>query len=254
MPYTVRQLARLANISARTLHHYHAIGLLKPSFIAKNGYRQYEEPELIRLQQILFFRELDFPLADIKRMLERADFDEKQALADHKKLLKLKRARLDGLIKTIDKTVNTMTSNKKIVDDELYDAFKDEDIKHYQEEVKQRWGHSDAYKQSMARVSKMPKKEMDKLKTDGKAFTKQLADSMDKGPRHPDVQALIAKHHDGIKFFYDCPLEMYRNLGQMYVDDPRFTAYYDKFRPGLAAFVRDAIVVYCEARRGKRSA
>lgn len=253
MPYTVKQLACLSGVSVRTLHYYDEVGLLKPGRVEKNGYRQYGESELVKLQQILFFKELDFSLEDINKIMTSPGFDVSIALADQKQLLQMKRKRLDGLIKSIDKTMNTMNNNKKIQDDEMYDAFKDEDVKQYQDEVKQRWGNTDAYKQSQARVSKMTKKEMEKLKEDGKKHTQALADSMDKGPKHPDVQALIAKSHEGVNFFYDCSLEMFRNLGEMYVPDPRFTAYYEKFRPGLAVFVRDAIAYYCD-NKNTRSA
>lgn len=251
MRYTVNQLATLAAISVRTLHYYDEIGLLKPSFIAKNGYRYYEEKELVLLQQILFFRELEFPLEEIKRMLTRPDFSVVEALRDQKKLMQLKRNRIDGLIKTIEKTMKTMSEKKQIEGEELYDAFKDDEVKQYQDEVKQRWGNTEAYKQSMARVSNMTKKEMEKLKEDGKKHMQALADSMDKGITHPDVQALIAKSHEGVNFFYDCSLEMFRNLGNMYVEDPRFTATYDKYRPGLAVFVRDAIAYYCDTQEKK---
>lgn len=140
-----------------------------------------------------------------------------------------------------------MKQEKKLQDEELYDAFKDDDVKHYQDEVKQRWGNTDAYKQSVARVGKMTKAQMQQLKDDGKKFTQKLADAMDQDIKSKKVQDLIAEHSKGIQFFYDCPLEMYRNLGKMYVDDPRFTVYYDKFRPGLAIFLRDAIAYYCDA-------
>ena len=246
MPYTVHELAELAGISVRTLHYYDEIGLLEPSSIEKNGYRSYEEKELLRLQQILFFRELDFPLEDIKRILDKPDFEIVAALRSHKELIKVKQKRLDGLIKTIDKTIKHMTKQQKMKDEELYDAFKDPEVKEYQEEAKQRWGNTDAYKQSMAKVGKMTKPEMEKLKKDGIELTKKLAAAMDKGTKNKEVQALIAQHYKGIQFFYDCPLEMYRNLGKMYVDDPRFAKNYDKYRPGLAIFMRDAIEWFCD--------
>lgn len=248
MSYTVNKLAILAGISVRTLHYYDEIGLLRPSTIAKNGYRYYEEKELIRLQQILFFRELDFPLDEIKHMLDRPGFSVIEALKDHKKLIKLKRERLDRLIQTIDKTMKHMNTNQKMKDEEMYDAFKDDDVKQYQEEVKNRWGNTDAYKQSMYKVSKMTKVDMDKLKEDGKKHTQAIADNMHKGIDHPDVQALIKQSHEGVNFFYECSVEMFRSLGQMYVDDPRFTAYYEKFAPGLAVFMRDAIAYYCDQK------
>lgn len=251
MTYTVQQLARVSGVSVRTLHYYDEVGLLKPARVAKNGYRQYEEQDLVKLQQILFFRELEFSLDDIQKMMASPTFDRERALQDQKHLLGLKRKRLDALMKTIDTTLKSMSKQQTMNDDELYDAFKDDDVKQYQDEVKQRWGNSDAYKQSMERTSKMTKKEMDKLKEDGKKHTQALADSMDKGPTHPDVQALIAKSHAGVNFFYDCSLDMFRKLGEMYVQDPRFTAYYEKFRPGMAVFMRDAIAHYCDTQSKK---
>jgi len=246
MQYTVHELATLAHISVRTLHYYDEIGLLEPSSIAKNGYRYYHEKELIRLQQILFFKELAFSLEDIKRMLNRPDFRVIEALKDQKKLMKLKQTRLDALIKTIDKTIRTMNNNQTMKDEEMYDAFRDEDVKEYQAEVKERWGNTDAYKQSQAKVNTMTKKEMATLKQEGEKLAQALADAMDKPVQDAHVQALIKKHHDGINFFYTCNGEMYRNLAQMYVDDARFTAYYEKFRPGLAVFLRDAIFYYVD--------
>lgn len=246
MAYTVQQLARLSGVSVRTLHYYDEVGLLQPGRAANNGYRQYSESDLVKLQQILFFRELDFPLKDIQRMMHSPNFDIVRALRDQKKMLQLKRTKINALIKTIDTTINNMQNNKPFDGEEMYDAFKDDDVKQYQDEVKQRWGHTDAYKQSMERVSRMTKAEMEKLKEDGRKHTQAIADSMDKGFDHPDVQALIAKSHEGINFFYECGLDMFRNLGEMYVNDPRFTAYYEKFRPGMAVFMRDAIAYYCD--------
>ncbi|NUM25254.1 MAG: MerR family transcriptional regulator [Candidatus Buchananbacteria bacterium] len=248
MAYTIGQLAKLSGVTIRTLHHYDEIGLLSPGKNSKNNYRLYEEKDLLRLQQILFFRELDFALADIKKIIDRPDFAVSQALRDHKRLIKLKQKRLDNLIKTIDKTINHMTKQSIIKDEELYDVFKDNDVKQYQQEVKRRWGDTSAYQQSMAEVSKMTKGEMEKLKQDAKIFTQKLADAMDKKIESPEVQNLIKEHYQGINFFYDCSIPMYRHLAQMYVDDSRFTAYYEKFRPGLAKFVRDAICYFCDQK------
>lgn len=130
--------------------------------------------------------------------------------------------------------------------DACYKVEDDKDVAQYQGEVRERWGNTDAYRESMECVSRMTKQEMDELKEKGKAFTRKLAEVMDKPVDDAEVQTLVAEHHAGIGFFYDCSPEMYRGLGQMYADDPRFTAYYDKFRPGLAVWLRDAIVVYCD--------
>lgn len=244
--YTVHGLAKLAGISARTLHYYDEIGLLKPIRLADNGYREYGEIELLRLQQILFFRELDFPLQEIKQILDSPDFLMVAALRDHKKMIRLKQKRLEGLIQTIDKTIKRMSKQQSMNDEELYDAFKDEDVKQYQAEAKDRWGNTDAYKTSMAKVFKMTKVEMDELKKKGIEHTKKLAAVMDRPVSSKEVQDLIAESYKGVNFFYDCPIEIFRNMGQMYVDDPRFTKYYDQHRPGLAVFVRDAIEYYCD--------
>jgi len=142
-------------------------------------------------------------------------------------------------------TIKHMKKQQNMKDEELYDAFKDPDTKEYQQEAKERWGNTDAYKQSMKKTGKLTKVEMEKMKKDGIELTKKLAGSMDKGIADKEVQELIGRHYKGIQFLYDCPLEMYRNLGKMYVDDPRFTAYFDRHRPGLAVFMRDAIAWFC---------
>lgn len=248
MSYTVQQLARLANTSVRTLHYYDAIGLLSPSRVSENGYRRYEEPELLKLQQILFFRELDLPLADIKRILQSPYFDLTAALIDQRRLLELKKKRLAKLITTINQTIKKLNHQSNMKDEELYDAFADEDTKAYAAEAKERWGNTDAYKQSQARVSKMTKVQMQELKEDGEKHLQALAKAMDLGVDSPEVQALIKKSHANVNFFYDCSVEMFRNLGKMYVTDPRFTATYEKVRPGLAAFVHQAIELYCDTQ------
>jgi DNA-binding transcriptional MerR regulator len=252
MSYTVQKLATLAGVSVRTLHYYDEIGLLTPARVGSNGYRYYEEKELLKLQQILFFRELEFSLPDIERMMRSPYFDAATALKEHRKLIQLKRARLERLLTTIDNTIMSMNTQEKIEDAELYNAFKDDDVKQYQEEVRKRWGNTDAYRQSVEKVGKMTKAEMEKLKIEGKQHTEAFARAMDKGIQSDEVQTLIAKSHEGVNFFYECSTEMFRNLGQMYVDDPRFTAYYEKFRPGLAVFMRDAIAYYCDQKEGKK--
>ncbi len=144
-----------------------------------------------------------------------------------------------------------MSKQQKSKEQELYDSFKDDGVRQYYEEVEQRWGNTEAYKQSKKRVRKMTKEEMEKMKESAELLVQNLARSMDKGIRDKEVQALIAEHYKGIQFFYDCPLEMYRGLGKMYVDDPRFAVYYNKHRPGLAIFMRDAIAYFCDIRESQ---
>jgi DNA-binding transcriptional MerR regulator len=251
MVYTVKQLSKIAGISARTLHYYDEIGLLKPSFVQENGYRCYTDKELIKLQQILFFRELEFSLVDIKEMINSPEFNENEALAEQKKLLKIKRARLDKLIETIDKTIKKLKGGEDMNNDDLFASFGDDELVENMKEAKRRWGDSEAFKQSIERTKHWTKKDYERIKKEGREFTEKLSQSMDKDIASPEVQALVREHHKGIEYFYDCSYEMYRNLGKLYVDDPRFTAYYDKVKPGLAAWLQKAINYYCDAGEKK---
>ncbi len=249
MTYTVSGLAKLAGISVRTLRYYDQIGLLKPSFIKENGYRHYEERELLRLQQILFFRELDFPLREIAELMKAPGFDMAAALSEQRNMLLMKKERLAKLIVTIEKTIRTMKGGDYMKNDDLFASFDDAKMKEYMEEAKRRWGHTEAYRQSMERTKHWTKEDYEKEKKRGEDFTKILTGVMDEDIKSEKVQALIQKHYDSINRFYDCPLDVYRGIGQMYVDDKRFTAYYDRFRKGLAVFMRDAIAHYCDMHK-----
>jgi DNA-binding transcriptional MerR regulator len=249
MTYTIHKLALLAGISTRALRYYDQIELLQPSSVMRNGYRVYDQQSLLRLQQILFFKELEFPLNEIKKILDNPNFDQVGALKDQRCLLELKQKRLQGLVKTINTTIKHMTNRTMPLDAELYDAFADEEMKQYADEAKKRWGNTEAYKQSQERTKHLTKADIKKIKEDGNIFTQKIADAMPKGPKDSEVQVLIAEHYKGINFFYECSLEMYQNLGQMYVDDSRFTAYYEKFAPGLAVFMKDAITFYCQKNK-----
>lgn len=252
MPYTVKQLAKLAGVSVRTLHHYDAIGLLKPARSEKNGYRHYGEQELLMLQQILFFRELDFPLEEIRRIVGAPGFDIRAALRDQKALLGLKKKRLDGLIRTIDATLKRLTTRTTMDDEELYGEFDKKEMDAYAAEAKERWGHTDAYKQSMERYKKMTKADLARIKDEGDRLMKEIVARRDEGPASAAVQALIARHYAALRTWYEPDLAMYRGLADMYVNDPRFAAYYEKYAPGLATFMRDAMHAYCDAQEKKK--
>jgi len=174
MPYTVQQLASLANVTARTLHHYDHIGLLSPSEIGMNGYRYYGESELLRLQQILFFRELGIPLSEIKTMLDNPGFDIATALAEHRGVIELKRSRMDELITTIDHTISRIKNNISMDDKDLYNGFSHEEGEKYAEEAKERWGNTDAYRQSQERVKNMTKDDMARIGSENYAPFKKI--------------------------------------------------------------------------------
>ena len=251
MRYTVKQLAQLAGISVRTLHYYDEVGLLKPSFIKENGYRFYEEKELLRLQQILFFRELDFTLDKIKQIMESPGFDSVAALYDQKELLKLKRKRIDGLLQTIEKTITAMKGGDLMSNDDTYSVFNDPTYQKHKNEVEERWGNTDAYKQSRERVGKMSKSDLDRVKAEGETIARTTAELMVKGFSHdsPEVQKQVDLFYQHLHHFYDPGYEMFRNLGQMYVDDPRFTKVYEDRAKGFASFMRDAMAYYSDTRQ-----
>lgn len=250
MLYKVKELAKISGISVRTLHHYDEIGLLKPRRI-ENGYRVYSEHEVVLLQQILFFKELEFPLNDIKEMVCAAHFDQKAALIEHKKLLALKKERIEKLLMTIDLTLTKLKGGETMNPHDSFGGFSDDQMKKYQEEAKQRWGTTDAYKQSVQRTKNWIQADYKKLAADGKAFTQKLADTMDQGFDSEVFQELIQKHYESIGVFYDCSFEMYNELGTMYVEDTRFRAYYDQFKPGLAEVMKKAINHFVENNTNK---
>ncbi len=247
MSYTVQQLSNISGVTVRTLHHYDEIGLLLPSRRKENGYRFYEEKDLLKLQQIMFFKELDFPLTEIKKIIENPKFEEMKALVEHKNLIELKQKRLKGLVLTIDKTIKKLKKEKNMKDEELYKAFKEHDKK-YAEEAKARWGNTDAYKESAKRVAKMTKEDIAKIQKAGDDLMKEIVENMSNGPTSPQVQKLIERHYEGLRNFYEPNLEVYRGLANMYVEDPRFSAFYEKYAKGLAQFMKTAMLYYCDNR------
>lgn len=247
MAYTVQQLATLAGVTTRTLHHYDEIGLLSPARNNSNGYRQYGESELLKLQQIMFFRELEFPLKEIQEIIKNPNFDMATALSDHRNLIEIKKKRMNALLKTIDKTLTKINKEKNMDDKELYAGFSKEEAETYAKEAKERWGNTDAYKQSQERAKKMTKEDWARINTETDALLNKIVLNMDKGPKSSEVQAQIAKHYDSLRTFYEPNIEMYRGLADMYVDDKRFSAFYQKYHKDLPAFMREAMRAYCDA-------
>jgi len=244
--YTVQQLARLAGVSVRTLHHYDHIGLLIPSARTAAGYRLYGEADLLRLQQILFFNELDFPLADIQAILDDPGFDQVQALHDHRQLLQQEADRLGRLLNTIEKTISRLTEDHmSMTDAELYEGFTPEQIERYTREVNERYDPK-IVAESNRRVRNMSKAQWQAVKAEGGAVAQQLADLMDKKPSDAAVQAAIARHYAWVDNFWHPTAESYRGLGQGYAEHPEFRAFYEKYRPGLADFMYAAMSYYAD--------
>ena len=245
--YSVSELARLVGVSVRTLHYYDEIGLLRPSARSASGYRLYNHDDLLHLQQILFYKELELPLGEIQAIMEQAEFDRLQALKVHREQLLKKGERLSRLIDTVDKTIESLTEeDMDLSDEELFAGFTPEQRERYGKESRERWG--DEVDQVEGRLRKLPKAKWEDIQAEGGVVTQAIAELMDLPVDDPKVQAVIARHHAWIENFYPCSAERYEGLGQMYVEHPDFRAFYEKYRPGLAEFMRDAMAVYARER------
>lgn len=242
----VKEVADLAAISVRTLHHYDEIGLLTPDEVTEAGYRIYSEKNLERLQEILFFRELDVPLKQIKEIMNAPDYDRRSALEMHRRLLIERRQRLDQLIETIDKTLKHEKGEIEMSNKEKFKGF---DFSHnpYEQEARERWG-DEAVDRSNEAIGKMSKEDIRELQDEMNAIYAKLAALRHGSPESEEAQAAIGEWFKVLNRFGSYSLEAFRNIGQMYVDDERFTKNIDQFGEGLAVFMRDAMAVYADQR------
>ena len=244
--YSVQQLSKLAGVSVRTLHHYDRIGLLKPAERSEKNYRYYGEEELLRLQQILFYKELDFPLKEIAEILNDPDFDLVKALEFHQVELLRRADRMQQLLVTVDKTIHSLKNKKNMMSDkELYEGFSQEEIDSMRNEVKKRWGAKELLNVE-ERIRKLGKGGWKDHKAKGEEINQLLAELMDFHPSEKQVQQAVVLHFEHLNFYYEVSKERYEGLGKMYVDDERFKMHYDKYRDGLAVFLRDAIFIFCQ--------
>lgn len=240
---TIQEVAKQAGISVRTLHHYDTIGLLKPTERTPAGYRLYDDTALARLQHILFLKELDFPLGQIAEILDDPTFDTHCAMQNHRKLLMMKKNRLNRLIRLVDQQLK----GEQIMEFEAFDMREiDEARAQYQEEAQQRWGGTQAYRESEQRTKSYGKKDWERIKKEEQCIYNTFVGLMHKSPEHADVQAAVRSWQDYIsRNFYQCTNEILAGLGELYVADERFQKNIDTHTPGLAQFMSDAIRVYC---------
>ena len=246
MAYTVNKLAKMAGVSVRTLHHYDAIGLVKPLSRSASGYRLYGEEELLRLQQVLFYRELDLSLEEIGRILDEPGYDLLAALETQKRFLAARAVRIARLIDTVDRTIGRLKGENMLSDEELYEGFAKDEVAEIKRETEERWGHTDAYAQSSTRVARMSKEEWARVKAEGRAVDEAAAAAMARGekPGSAAVRALMARKLEHLRSFYEPSAEMFAGLGRMYALDERFKTHYEDMAPGLAEFMRRAMEAY----------
>lgn len=240
MKMQIKDFALLCGISVRTLHYYDEIGLLKPAQTDENtSYRYYNSSSLLRMQEILFYRELGFSLKSIKEILSSPDYSKKEALRQQKKLLMLKKERLERLISAIDGAEKG---------EYIMKAFDNSEFEKYKSEAEERWGSTDSYKEYSEKSSNYTKEKYDSLAKGMNDIFSQFALSMKKGaaPDSDKVQDLVKNLQSHItENYYNCTKEILADLGQMYVFDERFKNNIDKCGEGTAEFVSNAIKVYC---------
>jgi len=244
LAYTVGEVARLAHVSVRTLHHYDEIGLLAPEGRSDVGYRLYSDTDLARLQQILFYRELDFPLGETARLLGKQDPDPLRALLGQRELIEKKLAHDKQLLALIDKTIDSMERGMALTKEEMFEVFGDFDPTEYEAEAEQRWGDTDAYAESARRTKRYKKEDWAALKAEQDAVNAQMVAVYDAGTA-PDEPAAtdVAEGARLIidRWFYPLTREAHVCLGEMYIADPRFTKTYEDMRAGLAQWWYEAI-------------
>jgi DNA-binding transcriptional MerR regulator len=250
--YTVGQVAALAHVTVRALHHYDEIGLLKPSARTDAGYRRYDEGDLERLQQVLFYRELGFPLDQIAQLLD-GETDHRHHLRTQRRLLGERMTRLQAMVAAIDRAMEASDMKTPLKPEERFEVFGNFVPDDHEAEVQTRWGDSPAFAESQRRVQRYTKDDWLRLKKEAGDIVEQLAEAMRAGVAADSVRAMdLAEQHrlHISRWFYDCTHQIHRGLGEMYVADPRFTSNYDDAAPGLAAYLHDAIVA--NARRAGR--
>lgn len=251
--YTAKGLSKLAGVSVRTLHHYDKIGLLKPAFRTEARYRLYGENELMKLQQILFFKELDLPLKEINDLLGDPDFSVLQALEEHKKALVLQRKRISKMLKTIDKTMFNLKTKTMITDKELYEGFPKNDGKKLRQEAVEKYG-KEKVETSETFLKKLSKEEFEKLKQDQKDIFNNLFSMASKNPEEEAVQLEVAKHFQNILQFWgknESSTDVWKDyigLGKLYVSDQRYTSVNGKAQPAFAEFLAKAISYYTKTQ------
>ncbi|RUT42935.1 MerR family transcriptional regulator [Paenibacillus anaericanus] len=245
MQMRVKEVADLVGISVRTLHHYDEIGLLTPEETTEAGYRIYSPDNLEMLQQILSFKELGFPLKKISEIINDPSFDRQEALLLHKNMLLERRRRLDGIIATIDRTIQHSKGEIEMTDKEKFAGF-DFGSNPYEQEARERWGDA-AVDQSNEKIGKMPKSGQAALSEGMNEIYRKLAHLRGTSPQSEEAQAAIKEWYDFLNQIGNYSLEAFKGLGQMYVDDERFTKNIDQFGEGLAQFMCDAMIVFAES-------
>ena len=239
---TVGQVAETFGVTVRTLHHYDEIGLLHPTERTHAGYRLYTGEDLQRLGTIVLYRRLGFPLEEVGELLDGADVVEH--LRRQRDLVTTRLAEMTDLVAAIDRRLEAEMTDRPATTEDLKELFGDGYSDEYQAEAQERWGDTDAWRQSRERTRRMTKAQWAEVKAENEAFDVDLRDAVREGVPVDGERAerLAERHRAGIERFYDCSHEFQVGLAQMYLADPRFTQHYEDIEPGAAQWLHDAIV------------
>lgn len=247
--YQVKEVARIAGVSVRALHHYDEIGLLAPSGRTEAGYRLYRDEDLLRLQQILIGRELGMPLEEIRRSLDDPSFDRRAALEKQRQVVATRAQHAAAMLRAIDAALAALTNEggktmREMSTDEITALFNGFNPSQYEKEARERWGETDAYKESARRTSKYTKADWEQYKAESHAIMTDAAQLFRSGAsaEGDEAMAIAERHRLSIdRWFYPCAPEMHAGLAAMYEADARFAANIDKYAPGLTAWWAGAI-------------
>jgi MerR family transcriptional regulator, thiopeptide resistance regulator len=243
--FTVKQLSEIAEVTPRTLHYYDQCGLLKPSQVGANGYRYYDHAALLRLQQILLYRELDLPLERIREILDQPGFDPLAALESHKAELAQRRDRLDRLIGMVNDTILHLKGKKDMDDKQLFRAFSDEEQAEMEKEALQLYD-PETVRASNRKWKAYTVAEKQAILDEGNALYLDLVAAIPAGPGSPTAQAGIEHWRRHMDYFWTPNLEQLVALADHYSLEPRFKANFDKIDPRLAEFMGQAVRIYVE--------
>ncbi|MDG4827295.1 MerR family transcriptional regulator [Asanoa sp. WMMD1127] len=249
MGYLVSQVAALAGVTVRTLHHYETTGLLVPGERTAAGYRVYSDADLERLQQIRFYRELGFSLDEIASLLDTAD--PREHFRRQHRLLLERIKKLSEMVTAIEFAMEAQKVGVNLTPEERFEVFGDFEPEQYAEEAEERWGGTDSYAESQRRTGRYSKADWLRFRAESEDWGRRLVAVMDGGlpADGPEAMDLAEEHRQQIsRWFYECTLEIHTGLADMYVEDPRFTAYYEKIKPGMARFLNEAIHANAVAR------
>lgn len=242
--YPVGEIARIAGVTVRTLHHYDEIGLLSPGGRSPSGYRLYDDADLDRLERILFYRELGFPLSEIAAVLDEPSLDHAEHLRRQEALLEARIDRSSVMLAAVRAALEAAVMGRKMTAEERFEVFGDFDPDVYADEVEERWGGTDTFEESKRKTDAYSKDDWVEIKAEAAEIERRFAEAMKAGvsATDPSVLAVAEEHRSHISNrFYSCGYEIHRGLARMYVEDDRFRRHYEEIAPGLAAFVAEAI-------------